>query len=447
MKKNEIYETVITDYTHEGLGVGRAEGMALFVPGTAAGDRLFVKITKVLKNYAFAIPEKYIQKSSSRITPDCAAFSKCGGCAFRHITYQSELEFKSRLVKEAMHRIGGVEKDPQPILSGEPLFYRNKAQYPVGPCGTGFYSPRSHRIVDISGCMLTPAEFSAAAAAFSAFLKENGIPFYDETAAKGLVRHLFIRKGFATGEIQVCVVINGTVFPKEKQLVDLFKGVLGDNLKSVVINTNTRKTNVIMGNTCRTVYGSDFITDVICGVKVRLSPLSFYQVNHDMAQRLYTLAGTLADTAGKTVLDLYCGTGTIGLSLAKTAERIIGVEIVERAVCDARENAARGGIKNARFICADAAKAAAELKADGVSPDVVILDPPRKGCEKSLLYTVAEGFAPERIVYISCNPSTLARDVAVLRESGYSVSSYTPVDMFPRTAHVETVVLMSKKDK
>ena len=444
MNKNDICETQITDMTDKGLGVSKVDGMAVFVKDAAVGDVLKIRITSVKKNYAYAIIEETVFPSYDRIEPDCPVFFKCGGCAFRHISYDAELRLKETRVFETMKRIGGIEMPPQKILSGEPLCYRNKAQYPIGKDGPGFYAPRSHRVIAAKECPLSPPEFSVAANEFFAFLKEKNIPVYDEETKKGLVRHFYLRKGFATGEIQAVAVINGEKLPFEEEFVKRLRDLFGEALCSVVINTNRKDTNVILGDKCRTVWGSDRITDILCGVRVRLSPFSFYQVNRAMAERLYKKAAEYAEPQGKKILDLYCGTGTIGLSMANAAAEVVGVEIVPDAVKDAAFNAEQNGIKNARFICGNAADAAEKLSRDGFLPDVVILDPPRKGCDEALLHTVAEDFAPERIVYISCDVATLARDTAVLEGLGYKLTEYTPADLFPRTAHVETVVLMSR---
>lgn len=450
LTKNQIIPLEITGYTAEGSGVGHYHGIAVFVPLAASGDRLEVKILKVAKSYAYGKIEKIVEPSKDRVPADCPQFSRCGGCVYRHISYEAELRAKQQRVQDALERIAGLHFAAlKPIVGAEkPDRYRNKAQLPVGTApdkkiSLGFYAAHSHRIIDCEECMLQPKEFADAARAFREWESKTHDSVYDESTGRGRLRHLFLRKAEATGEIMACVVVNGNGVHAEAELADLLeKRVPG--LKSVVINVNREKTNVILGEKCRTVRGQDFITDVLCGLRFRISPLSFYQINPHQAERLYGLAGQYAGLTGKeTVLDLYCGTGTIGLSMAKNAGRVIGVEIVEQAVEDAKKNAAENGIENAEFLCADAAKAADMLKNRGVRPDVVVLDPPRKGCDPQLIETVA-GMEPPRVVYVSCDPATLARDIKLFALKGYKTMEVTPVDMFPRTAHVECVVLMTR---
>lgn len=443
MNKNDIITLLITDISAEGSGIGKYEGLAVFVPQTAVGDCVSARILKVKKNYAFARAEELITPSSSRIAQDCCAFNRCGGCTLRHINYSAECEIKFNRVRETMRRIGGVTLEPEPLVPS-PDFgrYRNKAQYPIAADGSvGFYAPRSHRIISNSDCLLEPACFSAAAEALKAWIAANNVSIYNEETHKGLLRHLYLRIARATNQIMVTLVINGTGVPNPDNLITRLHGVLGSSLKSVQLNINRKATNVVLGDKNIVLFGSSTITDILRGVKVRISPHSFYQVNRDAAELLYSIAEDYASPDGSTVLDLYCGAGTIGLSMAHRAREIIGVEIVPQAVEDARFNAEQNGILNARFICADAATAAKELAHSGAVPDVVILDPPRKGCDEALLNTVALSFAPQRLVYVSCDVSTLARDTAILKNLGYSIKKYTPVDMFPRTAHIETVAL------
>lgn len=332
---------------------------------------------------------------------------------------------------------------PMPIIcSGSSDRYRNKAQYPLTADGeAGFYAFHSHRIVKCRDCALQPEAFSQITDACRSWIIENNISVYNEERHSGLLRHIYLRIAEATGEIMVCAVINGKALPYSDDFTDRVTAACSA-VKSIQININTEKTNVILGEECRVLLGEKYITDILCGIKVRLSPLSFYQVNRATAELLYKKAAEYAEPDGKTVLDLYCGAGTIGLSLAKRAEKIIGVEIVPQAVKDARFNAKLNGITNAEFICNDAAGAAAELALKGVKPDVVIVDPPRKGCSAELIATIAERFSPECAVYVSCDPATLARDIKIFAEKGYSLKEYTPVDMFPRTSHVETVCLL-----
>lgn len=446
MKKNEIIELEITDITHEGSGIGHHNGIAVFVPLTAVGDKIRAHILKAKKNYAFAKAEEIIIPSKHRIKTDCGVFSRCGGCVFRHINYQSECELKQNRAMQTMKRIGKVDIEPQPIIyAADPDRYRNKAMYPVAASGElGFYSHHSHMVISCGDCLLHPQLFYKAGTVFTDFVKKHNISVYSEQSHSGLLRHFYIRHGKQTGEIMVCVVINGNDLPYKDKLIENLKITLGDKLKSVILNINTKKTNVVLGDKNICLYGNEYIYDILCGVKVRISPHSFYQVNHDMAERLYQKAAEYAQPENKNILDLYCGAGTIGLSMAKKAKSIIGVEVVEAAVHDAETNAKENGFLNTRFICGDATLAAKQLKQENISADVVILDPPRKGCEEVLLHTVAKDFAPERIVYVSCDVATLARDTAILENLEYKLQEYTPVDLFPRTAHCETVALFIK---
>ncbi len=431
----------------EGSGIARIDNMVVFVPLTAIGDDLDIRIVKVKSRYSYGIVEKINNSSPDRISPDCPAFSRCGGCVYRHISYESECDIKLKRVEDAVNRIGGISLSANSIIAAKsPERYRNKAQYPVAVDGSlGFYANHSHRIIPCEDCLLQPEEFSKATAAFKNWILSSGVSVYDEGSNRGLVRHFYIRRGANSGEIMVVVVVNGRKIPNSEELISLLRDALGDDLKSVQLNVNTADTNVILGEENILIFGESHITDTICGVKIRLSPLSFYQVNTPMAEMLYKKAAEYAEAEGKEILDLYCGAGAIGLSMADKAKSIIGVEIIEQAVEDARFNAKANKIENAEFICADAAKAAIMLAQRKIKPEVVILDPPRKGCDEALLHTVAEDFAPERIVYISCDPSTLARDAAILARLGYSLVEYTPVDLFPRTAHIETVALFEHK--
>ncbi len=443
MQKNDEIILNITDVTTEGSGVGRYNGMAIFVPLTAIGDVAKVKILKVKKTYAYGKLLELIEPSQDRCIPDCPVFSKCGGCVFRHIGYNAELKLKTSKVYEAVKRIGGVDTKPQEILFSKDSNYRNKAQYPVGADGkVGFYAFHSHRIIACNSCLLQPAIFTDILKVTEEWLERNSISIYDESSNKGLLRHIYLRIAEKTDEIMFTAVINGENLPFSEELINNLKTVCGENLKSVQININKKDTNVILGEKCVVLYGQGYITDVLCGVKVRISPLSFYQVNRDMAERLYEKAAEYAEPQNKNILDLYCGAGTIGLSMAEKAKNIIGVEIVPEAVDDAKFNAEQNNIKNTRFICADAADAAVQLASEGIKTDVVIVDPPRKGCSEELIKTVACDFSPERVVYVSCDPATLARDIKIFSELGYVLKEYTPADLFPRTSHVETVALL-----
>lgn len=451
LKKNDIVELSITGVTSQGAGVGKYEGMAVFVPLTAPGDQAMVKIVKTAKNYAFGRLDRLISPSVWRAEPDCPYFSQCGGCCYRHISYQAELSLKEEKVRDALTRIGGFKSLPlQPIL-GAPSRngYRNKALLPLGmgkdgELVMGFYAQNSHRIINCESCRLHPDEFHAAMDVFRTWAATYGDSVYDETSHTGRMRRLYLRKGEQSGEVMVCVSVNANGLHHEKELSEQLKaGVPG--FSCLVINSNRERTNVALGKKCRTVWGNGVIRDTLCGLDFSISPLSFYQVNPVQAQRLYQKACEYAALSGReTLLDLYCGTGTIGLSMAGKAKKLIGVEIVPEAVENARENARHNGIDNAEFLCGDASDAVLELSRRGEQPDVIVLDPPRKGCSQSLIETVVS-FAPQRIVYVSCDPATLARDLRYFTDLGYPPVEATPVDMFPATAHVETVVLLQRE--
>ncbi len=451
LKKNDIIHLFITSATAEGSGVGKTDdGIAVFVPLSAVGDELNVRILKVKKTYAFGKIEEIITPSKSRIEPDCGCFSRCGGCVWRHISYEEECRLKRQKVADALERIGGIKTELKPIIPSERVLrYRNKAQLPVGkaPDGNlqmGFYAFHSHRIIDCGDCALQPEIFAAVMKITRDFISQTDNDIYDEKTGKGRLRHLYIRYGEITEELMVCYVINGNGLKREDLLLDMLKQGL-PNLKTVVVNSNREKTNVILGNKNRTLYGSGYITDVLCGLKFKISPFSFWQVNRAQAQRLYEKAREYAALRGKeTLLDLYCGTGTIGLTMAKDCKELIGVEIIEDAVRDAENNAAVNSICNARFMCSDAPEAAARLEREGVRPDVVILDPPRKGCGEELVRTIGK-MNPDRVVYVSCDPATLARDLKYFSEIGFITKEVTPVDMFPRTAHIESVVKLTRQ--
>ncbi len=443
MKKNEIIRLEITDFSNLGSGVGRYNDVVVFVPHAAIGDLLDVRVLKIKQNCAYGKIENIVTPSKDRVEVDCNSFFKCGGCVYRHISYENEAKIKENAVAQTIKRIGKTDIESQPIVTDFPLRYRNKAQYPVSQnYEVGFFAPHSHRIVPCGDCLLQPEGFYKIATLFEEWCKATNQTVYNEENSKGLIRHLYLRKATVTGEIMVCVVINGRTLPKSESLVEELKILLGESLKTVVLNINTKKTNVILSEEIKTLYGDGYIYDELRGVRIRLSPLSFYQVNHTMAEKLYEKAEEYAEPQNKRVLDLYCGAGTIGLSLHKKAKEIIGVEIIPEAVKDAEYNAKINNITNARFICADAAKAAETLKNEGIKPDVVIVDPPRKGCSEELLDIISKEFFPERIVYVSCDPATLARDINLLSQKGYELKEYTPFDLFPSTAHVETAALL-----
>lgn len=444
LKKNDEIKLYIDAFSSEGSGIGRFEGMAVFVDGAAAGDTVLAHIIKVKSSYAVGKLVKVLSPSSDRIIPDCELTATCGGCAFRHISYEAECEMKREKVENAFKRIGGIYKPLDGFIKADSLVgYRNKAQYPVGfdrELKIGFYALHTHRIVNCENCLLQPELFSKIVAVIRKLTVEFGVSVYNGETGEGLLRHIYIRQASVTKQTMVCLVINGEKIPAEKQLVERLTEL--PDIKSIVLNLNKKDSNVILGEECRTLYGDDYIYDELCGVKIRLSPLSFYQINHDQAEKLYEKAAQYASLDGsQTVVDMYCGAGTIGLSMAKNAKKIIGVEIVEPAVEDAKVNAELNNIKNAEFYCTDAAEAAEMLKEKNIKPDVIILDPPRKGCAESLVKTVSE-MTPDRIVYVSCDPATLARDCKRFSEFGYKVEKLTAVDLFPRTVHVECVTLM-----
>lgn len=457
LTKNQLIPLTITGMTAEGSGVGRyaqegdSSGMAVFVPFTAVGDTIKCRILKVQSRCAYGKVEELITRSPDRLaTVDCPVFGKCGGCAYRHVSYEAELKYKWQRVADALHRIGGLDIDPAPIVGCDrPDRYRNKGQYPVtaGPHRPliGLYAARSHRIVEQHDCLLQPTLFKTVLDVVGKWAKRANVPLYDETTHTGVLRHIYIRQGARSGELMVCLVCTSGKLPQTTRLIDELKEAV-PSLTSLMVNLNKEDTNVILGDSGFTLYGSDHITDRLCGMTFRLSPLSFYQVNTEQAERLYTLAKQAAALTGdETLLDLYCGTGTIGLSMAREVKQLIGVEIVPQAVEDAVRNAQENGITNARFLTADAAQAAAQLKKEGVRPDVVIIDPPRKGCDEALVNTVAR-MAPKRVVYVSCDPATLARDLKRFAEQGYVTKQVTPVDMFPRTPHVESVACLSRNN-
>ena len=449
LKKNDEIEIYIDSVSLTGSGVGRYDGMAVFVPASAKGDRLLVHIIKAKKSYAVGKILKVLSPSEDRVQNDCTGFPSCGGCAFRHMSYAAELELKHNAVKDAFKRIGGIDIEPQAIIGDESQTgYRNKAQYSIrregGRVKIGFYAQHSHRVIDCRDCSLAPKEFETVIGVFADWIEKNNISVYDEETGKGLLRHIYIRKAFATGEIMVCPVSTKKNLSHTDELIDgLLKAV--PEITSVALNVNAENTNVVLGKECVTLYGKGYITDILCGVKVRISPLSFYQVNRTQAQKLYEKAAEYAAPKKDTLLlDLYCGAGTIGLSMADKIGQLIGVETVPEAVEDAKLNAKENGILNAEFICADAGKAAQMLLEQGKRPDVIILDPPRKGCSMETI-SATVGMKPERIVYVSCDPATLARDCAEFEKLGYVVREVTPVDMFPRTAHVESCALLCRK--
>ena len=449
MRKNDIVPLEITGMTNEGNGVGRYEGMAVFVPLTAVGDKIDCRIVKVQKSFCYGKIERLIAPSQHRCEPECGVFSKCGGCAFCHFTYEEELRVKLDFVRSSFERIGKLPLLPESITGSEKTaHYRNKAQYPVamqeGRAVCGFYSRRSHRVIEQHSCNLQPEIFEGIIDRIMGYVNQNAIPAYDEITGKGALRHIYLRRGENTGEIMLCLVITSKAHIKSFE--GLYPALVSefDDIKSIVININSKNTNAILGKEYITAFGKGTIDDIMCGRRVTLSPSSFYQVNTPQAQRLYGKAAEYAALKeGEILLDLYCGTGTIGLSLIKDGCRLIGADIVPSSIDNAKRNAIQNGIENAEFICADAAKAAQVFYERGERPDVIIADPARKGCDRATLELMAK-MSPKRIVMISCDHSTAARDIAVLRELGYNMTRCEAVDLFPRTAHVECISLMER---
>ena len=448
LEKNKIYEAVICDYTAEGQGVARIEGCAVFIPNALVGERCLVRIEKAQKTWAAGKITQLLEKSSHRVNRECPVAKLCGGCDFWHMDYEEETRLKADRVRQALNRLGGENLQELPILAAPQCHsYRNKAIYPVaaqnGKAYAGFYQAGTHKIVENDRCRILFPEADQVKNAVIDFMNYYRVTAYDETTRKGLVRHIFVRRGAVSGQLLVCLCVNGQKLPHAEKLIEKLQNISG--FTTLVLSVNTKDTNVVLGDQTLLLYGPGYIEDTLCGLTFRLSPHSFYQVNHHQAQQLYQAA---IDQAGITkndlVLDLYCGVGTITLAMARAAGRVIGVEVVEQAVEDARENAVRNGIENAEFFCGDAGKAALELEAKGIRPDVAVVDPPRKGLNADTIEALAR-MQPRRIVYVSCDPATLARDVALLKQRGYRLQSAQAADLFPRCAHVESIVCLCKQ--
>ena len=444
LTKNQRCTAQITGYSAEGLGVCRVEGQVVFVHGAVRGETCRIQLMKVLKKVAYARVEEVLTPSPARIVPDCPHFGRCGGCQFRHVTYEEELLAKGQRVEDALARLAGVEgRTAATLPSPQVDRYRNKAQFPISPEGAvGFYRPRSHQVLDVEDCPLQSPAANAAAAVVRAYMARRGVPGYRETDGTGELRHLYVRTNGA-GESLICLVCRTGRLPGDQELVEELRRRCAP-VAGVVVNINPRDTNVVLGERYRTLWGADHLEDTLCGHRFSLSPAAFYQVNRLQAERLYAAAVELAELTGRErVLELYCGAGTITLALAAHAARVLGVEVVPQAVENARENARRNGVENVEFLLGDAGTAAEALAARGERPDVVVVDPPRKGLDAAAVAGVI-AMAPRRIVYVSCDPGTLARDVALLSAGGYALREARPVDMFPRTAHVETVASLVK---
>ena len=451
MKKDDIVTLKIEDLSSEGLGVGRCEdGMTLFVKDTVIGDVAEVKIMKMKKNYGFARLMNLIEPSADRIDPPCPVARQCGGCQIQAMIYAAQLQFKEKKVRNNLERIGKFENPPMEPIIGmqEPFRYRNKAQFPIGrnrdgKLVAGFYAGRTHAIIDCQDCLLGAPVNEKILHLVLSHMEKFHIEPYNEETGKGLVRHVMTRVGFATGEIMVCLVVNGNKLPKAELLTEQLAQIPG--MTSITLNINKERTNVIMGRELSLLWGRDYIEDLIGAVRFRISPLSFYQVNPRQTEKLYGKALEYAGLTGaETVWDLYCGIGTISLFLAQKAKQVYGVEIVPEAIRDAKQNAQLNHFDNAEFFVGKAEEVLPEkYKKEGIFADVIVVDPPRKGCDEAALETMIK-MAPKRIVYVSCDSATLARDLNYLCERGYQLERCCPVDMFGNSVHVESVVLLSR---
>ena len=444
LAKNQEHTVTIEGYGEGGMGVARIDGCVVFVHGALRGEKCRVLILKTLKSVAFAKVLEVLEPSSERMESDCPYFPRCGGCTYRHIRYEEELRLKKQRVQDNLSRIGGSDVTVEEILGAQDtLRYRNKAQYPVSKDGAvGFYRARTHEVIECEHCLLVRPEADAAAEALREYMQSCRVAGYDEKTGRGLIRHLYVRSN-AAGESLICVLVNGDKLPKEDRLVALLCDAC-PKCTGIVLGTNTKKGNVILGDRYRTLWGSDRLEDTLCGKTFRLSVPSFYQVNRAQAERLYAKTIEFADLTGQeTVLDLYCGAGTITLALSDHAKKVLGAEIVPEAIDDARENAARNGVKNAEFFCGDASDVAKKLARENLRPDVITVDPPRKGLAADVVESIA-AMQPQRVVYVSCDSATMARDVKRFTDLGYTARRACAVDMFPRADHVETVVLLSK---
>ncbi len=451
MKKNQIIKLEISDVSLDSKGIGKHEKMVVFTPNCAVNDYIEAKILKVNRNYCFAKLEKIIKPSPDRIAVDCKAYPKCGGCSFRHISYESELKIKEKSVRECINRLAGL-KDVKidPIISADSTdFYRNKMQLPVrkdknGNIVSGFYRNFSHDIVKTDSCRLNPDIFDKIVEDIKRWMIDYKIKPYEESENLGIIRHIYLRQAEKTGEIMVCLVVNSDDIEYKNELVEILLKKYG-KIVGILMNINKNSTNVILGEKDKIIYGRNYIRDNLCEVDIHISSKSFYQINHSQTERLYkTLKSKLNLTGNETVLELYCGIGSIGLSLSKYVRNLIGVEIVKEAVENANTNAKINNIKNATFICGDSNEKIDFILKKFKNPDVVILDPPRKGCKKELIDKISE-INPNKIGYVSCNPATLARDIKEFFNKGFEINYVVPVDLFPRTAHVEIVCILSKK--
>ena len=449
-KKNDVLTVEIEDIGHDGAGIGKVDGYTLFVKDAVIGDVVEVKVMKAKKNYGYAKLLKIITPSASRVEPLCPYAKQCGGCQIQMMSYEEQLRFKENKVRNNLKRIGGFEEIPmEPILGMKnPFYYRNKAQFPVGydkegNLITGFYAGRTHSIINNRRCYLGVSENELVLNQVLDWMERNHISAYEEESGKGLIRHVLIRYGFTTKEVMVCLVVNGAGIPAKEDLIEGLRTIPG--MTSITISSNTKQTNVIMGEKITLLWGQTYITDFIGNIQYQISPLSFYQVNPAQTKRLYETALEYAGLSGdETVWDLYCGIGTISLFLAQRAKQVYGVEIIPAAIEDAKRNARLNQIENAQFFVGKAEEVLPEkYEKEQIYADVIVVDPPRKGCEESVLDTMVQ-MEPKRIVYVSCDSATLARDLKYLCERGYEMKKVKAIDQFPQTEHVETVVLLSK---
>ncbi len=470
-KKDDLLTVEITDIGNDGEGIGKIDGYTLFIKDAVIGDLVKAKIMKAKKNYAYAHLEEVITPSKDRVKPKCPIARQCGGCQIQNMSYESQLRFKQSKVRNNIVRLGGFDEKEidsimEPIIGmDDPFKYRNKAQFPVGKdkngkIVTGFYAGHSHNIIPNTDCIIGVPDNKEILEIIIAHMEKNHIEPYDEVTGKGLVRHILIRKGFVSGQLMVCLVVNyknkdntdNIYIKNQDELISKLSSI--DGMTSISVSINTEKTNVIMGTEIHTIWGQDTIKDTLCGLEFNISPLSFYQVNPVQTEKLYGQAIEYAGLTGnETVWDLYCGIGTITLSMSKKAKQVYGVEIIPQAIDDANDNAARNNISNAKFYVGKAEEVLPDFyekesekdsPSNALHPDVIVVDPPRKGCDQMCLDTMLK-MAPNRIVYVSCDSATLARDLRILCDGGYKLEHVRPCDMFPMSVHVETVVCLSQQ--
>ncbi|WP_181347897.1 23S rRNA (uracil(1939)-C(5))-methyltransferase RlmD [Thalassobacillus sp. CUG 92003] len=452
VQKNETIDLSFEDLTHEGNGVGKIDGYPLFVPYGLPGETAQVKVVKVKKNFGFGRLVKVNEASSDRVEPPCNVYYKCGGCQLQHMSYAMQLDMKHKQVKDAMHKFGHLSHVPvHPVIGmDDPWRYRNKIQIPVdeqnGQLKAGFYQKRSHKVIDMDTCLIQDEQNDRMVETVRRIAERLGISAYHEGNHRGDLRHIMVRTGQNTNDIMVVLITRTDKLPGKDKLIDEIKDTF-PNVKSIVQNVNSEQTNVILGDKTTVLWGDDYIYDTIGDIKFMISPKSFYQVNPNQTKQLYDKALEYADLRGReTVIDAYCGIGTISLFLAENAKHVYGVEVVPDAVTDAKKNAKLNNIDNAEFYVGQAEKIMPWWLSQGLRPDVIVVDPPRKGCDENLLHAMLE-MQPERIVYVSCNPSTLARDLRILEDGGYETKEVQPVDMFPQTNHVECVTQLVLKEE